>query len=83
MECARISAQVTGTITGSGNQMGQDLTFSGTSKGKDVWYFAVKEGIYVKAVSESTSEISIDVAAAGMTMPMTQTSKSEVKLTAH
>ncbi len=34
VECARVSSQVTGTISGSGNQMGQDLTFSGTSKGK-------------------------------------------------
>jgi len=42
MECARISTQVTGTITGTGNQGGMDLTFSGTTKGKDVWYFAVK-----------------------------------------
>ena len=83
MECARISSQVTGTITGTGNQGGADLTFSGTSKGKDVWYFAVKEGIYVKVTSESTTQMSIDVAAAGMTIPMTQTSKSEVKLTSH
>jgi hypothetical protein len=83
MECARISSQVTGTITGTGNQMGQDLTFSGTSKGKDLWYFAVKEGIFVKTTSESTTEMSIDVAAAGMTIPMTQTTKAEVKLTAH
>jgi hypothetical protein len=81
MECARISSQVTGTITGTGNQMGADLTFSGTSKGQDVWYFAVKEGIFVKATSESTTEMSIDVAAAGMTIPMTQKSKAEVKLT--
>jgi len=80
MECARVSTQVTGTISGSGNQMGQDMTFSGTSKGKNVWYFAVKEGIYVKAASESKTEMSIDVAAAGMSIPMTQTSKSEVKL---
>jgi hypothetical protein len=83
MECARISSQVSGTITGTGNQMGADLTFSGTSKGKDVWYFAVKEGIYVKASSESTTQMSIDVAAAGMTIPMTQTTKAEVKLMAH
>jgi len=81
MECARISSQVTGTVTGAGNQMGQDLTFSGTTKGKDLWFFAVKEGIFVKTTSESTAEMSIDVA--GMTIPMTQTSKSEVKLTAH
>jgi len=80
MECARISSQVTGTITGTGNQMGADLTFAGTSKGKDVWYFAVKEGIFVKAMSESTTAMSIDVPAAGMTIPMTQTTKAEVKL---
>jgi hypothetical protein len=80
MECARISSQVTGTITGTGTQQGMDLTFSGTSKGKDVWYFAVKEGIFVKSASESTSDMSIDVSAAGMTIPMTRTSKSEVKL---
>jgi hypothetical protein len=83
MECARISTQATGTITGTGNQGGADLTFSGTSKGKTVWYFAVKEGAYVKGTSESTTQMSVDVAAANMTIPVTQTSKSEVKLTSH
>jgi hypothetical protein len=63
MNCARISAQVTGTISGTGNQGGADLTFSGTVKGKDVWYFAVKEGLFVKTASESTTEMSIDVPA--------------------
>jgi len=81
LECARISSQVTGAITGTGNQMGMDLTFSGTSKGKNVWYFAVKEGIFVKTMSESTTEMSIDVPAAGATIPMTQTTTAEVKLT--
>lgn len=80
MECAKISSQVTGTITGSGSQMGQDMAFTGNSKGKDTWHFAVKEGILVKVTSEATSEVSIDVPAAGMTIPMTLTSKSEVKL---
>jgi len=82
MECARVATQVTGTINGTGNQMGMDLTFSGTTKGKTIWYFPVKEGLFVKMTSESTSEMSIDVSAAGMTIPMTQTAKSEVKLTA-
>lgn len=80
VECARVVAQVTGTISGSGNQMGQDMTFAGTSKGKDVWFFAIKDGHYVKSNSESTTEASIDVPAAGMTIPMTMTSKSELKL---
>lgn len=83
IECARISSQITGTITGTGNQGGMDLGFSGTTKGKDVWYFAVKEGFFVKNANESTSEMSIDVAAAGMTIPANMTTKSEVKLTAH
>jgi hypothetical protein len=81
MECARISTQNTGTINGSGSQMGQDMTFAGTTKGKDIWYFSVKDGIYVKMTSESTSEVSIDVPAAGMSIPMTMTSKGEIKLT--
>jgi len=81
VECARVAAQVTGTISGTGSQGGMDLTFAGTSKGKDVWYFAVKEGCYIKAKSEATTEMSIDIAAAGMTIPVNQTSKSEVKLT--
>jgi hypothetical protein len=83
MECARIGSQITGTVSGSGNQGGMDLTFSGTTKGKDLWYFAVKEGMFVKNATESTSEMSIDVSAAGMTIPMNMTSKGEVKLTAH
>jgi hypothetical protein len=81
MECARVSSQVTGTISGSGSQMGQDMTFSGTSKGKNVWHFAVKEGIFVKGTSEATTEMSIDVSSAGVTIPMSMTNKSEVKLT--
>ncbi len=83
LECAKISSDVTGTVTGTGNQGGADMTFSGTSKGKDVWYFAVKEGIYVKGATESTTQMSIDISAAGMTIPMNMTSKSEVKLTSH
>jgi hypothetical protein len=82
LECARISSQVTGTISGTGNQMGQDLTFAGSSKGKDVWYFAVKEGIYAKAGSELSTELSIDVPSAGINIPATQTTKGELKLTA-
>jgi hypothetical protein len=83
LECAKISSDVTGTISGTGSQGGADMTFSGTSKGKDVWYFAVKEGIYVKGTTESTTQMSIDISAAGMTIPMNMTSKSEVKLTSH
>jgi hypothetical protein len=57
------------------------MTISGTGKGTDLWYFAVKEGIYVKATSDATYELAIAVSAADMTIPMTQTRKGELKLT--
>ena len=82
MECARVSTAVTGTLTGSGSQQGMDMTFAGTTKGKETWYFAIKEGLFIKSTSETTTEMSIDVPAAGMTIPATATAKSEVKLTA-
>lgn len=80
MECARVSTQVSGTVTGAGSQQGMDLSLTGTTKGKNVWHFAVKEGIYVKSVSDTTTEMSIEVPAAGMTIPSTSTSKTELKL---
>jgi hypothetical protein len=80
MECARIRSQVTGTLSGTGNQQGMDMTISGTGKGTDLWYFAVKEGIYVKATSDATYELAVAVSAADMTIPMTQTRKGELKL---
>ena len=79
-ECARIRSEVTGGISGSGNQQGMDMVFSGTGKGTDLWYFAVKEGIYVKSTSDMKMDISITLSALGQTLPTTQTRKGEVKL---
>ena len=45
-----------------------------------MWYFAVKEGIYVKSTSEMKMDISITLSALGQTLPTTQTRKGEVKL---
>jgi len=81
MECARITAKVTGTISGTGKQQGMDTSTDGTSKGKDVWYFAVKEGIFVKSTSELTTETTTSLTGAqSMTIPSTQTRTGEVKL---
>ena len=46
-ECAKITAKVTGTLRGSGNQNGADLVFEGDITSDDIWYFA-----YTKAYSE-------------------------------
>jgi hypothetical protein len=79
-ECARIRSEVTCGISGSGNQQGMDMVFSGTGKGTDLWYFAVKEGTYVKSTSDMKMDISITLSALGQTLPTTQTRKGEVKL---
>ncbi len=78
MDCARISSKLTGVISGTGSQQGMDLHFSGKLTGTDTWYFAVKEGLYVKSKGESSSDIAIE--ASGMTIPMTQSQTTEVKL---
>lgn len=81
MECASITAKVTGTISGTGKQQGMDASTDGTSKGKEVWYFAVKEGIFVKATSELVTEMTTSLTGAqSMTIPTTQTRTGEVKL---
>ncbi|HSA94970.1 MAG TPA: hypothetical protein VLJ16_02885 [Acidobacteriota bacterium] len=80
MECARIKSAVTATISGTGNQQGMDMAISGTGKGTDVWYFAIKDGLYVKATSDLSMEMAVTVSAANMTIPVTQTRKSEVTL---
>jgi hypothetical protein len=81
MECARITSKLTGSISGTGNLQGLDLLFAGTVKGTDVWYFAPKEGIYVKSTTDVVSEITITVSGAqNMTVPTTQKRKGEVKL---
>jgi hypothetical protein len=81
LECARIKSDITGTISGAGSQMGMEIDFSGTIKGTDHWYFAIKEGMYVRSTVDMTTEMSINVSTAGMTIPSTSTRKSEIKLT--
>ncbi len=83
MECARVKSEYTGTILGTGNQQGAELYFSGNSKGSDIWYFAVKEGVYVKSTSDAVNDIVIDVTGPqNLTIPTTQTRKAEVRLVA-
>jgi hypothetical protein len=80
VECARIRSEVTATINGTGNQQGMDMVFSGTGTGTDLWYFAVKDGIYVQSTGEVKMDMSITVSAMGMTLPVTSTRKATVQL---
>ena len=79
--CVRITSKLSGTVSGKGTQQGLDLVFAGTIRGTDVWYFAPKEGVFVKSTSEAVTEGTITVSGPQkMTIPMTQAQKSEAKL---
>jgi hypothetical protein len=81
LECARVEAVVTGTLSGTGQQGGATLTFEGDIAGTDVWHFAYKEGLFVKMVSEATVEGNITTSGPqSMDIPMTQTMKFETSL---
>jgi len=81
LECARIRANVTGTISGTGSQQGLEMLFGGTHQGTDVWHFAVKEGFFVKSTSELTTDATISISGPqNMTIPSKSTRKSEVIL---
>jgi hypothetical protein len=81
LECARIRANVTGTISGTGSQQGLEMLFGGTHQGTDVWYFAVKEGFFIKSTSELTTDATISISGPqNMTIPSKSTRKSEVIL---
>ncbi len=83
LECARIRASVTGTISGTGSQQGLEMLFGGTHQGTDIWYFAVKEGLFIKSTSDLTTDMTISISGAqSMTIPAKSTRKSEVILAA-
>lgn len=80
-ECVKVTAQSTGKLGGEGEQMGANLYFEGDIETKDVWYFAYKEGIFVKSISEGMTEGNVAVTGAQkMTIPMTMETKFETKL---
>ena len=80
-ECVKVTAKSTGKLDGEGEQMGANLYFEGDIETKDVWYFAYKEGIFVKSISEGMTEGNVAVTGAQkMTIPMTMETKFETKL---
>jgi hypothetical protein len=80
-DCAKISAAVTGTLTGTGTQGGAQLSFNGTVQGDYMWYFAKKKGVLVKTTSESTVQNTVKVTGPQeMEIPITETIKSGMVL---
>lgn len=50
-DCMKITSTFTGIFDGKGNQDGMDLITTGSLEGTSIWYFAYKEGIFVKQES--------------------------------
>jgi len=56
VDCVKILTVYTGTISGTAQEQGMNLVTAGTLSGNETWYFAYKEGYYVKGVNEGTME---------------------------
>lgn len=81
LECVRIKAEFTGTIEGKSEpEPGVQLESEGDFKGTETWFFAYKEGIYVKTISSGTAEMTATAAAQGITIPIKRVFKNELKL---
>ncbi len=81
LECIKVTAKVTGTLDGKGEQMGVEMTFKGNIEGIETWYFAYKEGIFVKGTITAHSEATITTSGAqAMTIPVKQETRMETKL---
>lgn len=74
LECAMITAVLTGTIEGEGTQQGMAWTMQSDMDGAGTWYFAYKEGIVVSDVTGGTADGAIVVHAPNgeMIMPVTR-----------
>lgn len=80
MECVKISADVTGTYEGKGEAQGMEVVSVGDIVATSTWYFAYKEGIFIKMITEATAEGSITVTAQNLEIPMTRKYKMGVEL---
>jgi hypothetical protein len=80
-ECAKVTAEVDGTVTGAGMQGGANLSFEGTMTGKEVWYFDYVNGVFVKSSSDLSMVATVSVTGPQeMTIPVTQTMNITVEL---
>ena len=80
MECIKVTARFTGTVDGKGNQWGGQVTIKGKSTGTGTWYFAYKEGIFVKGTSEMDIKSTTVVSDRNLTIPTTMKIKTETNL---
>jgi hypothetical protein len=81
LECAKITAKVTGALEGGGEQMGAELVFKGDIEGTETWHFAFKEGFFVKQIADVFTKGTVSVRGPQeMSIPMVQNMRIETKL---
>jgi len=80
MECVKVSTVGTGTIESKGEQQGMELVTTGEIKGTATWFFAYKEGIFIKQMNEGTVEATVDVPSQGLQIPFSREASSEIRL---
>jgi hypothetical protein len=56
VRCAKVLADVTGTLDGLGHEGGVELVSKLTITGSETWYFDYKKGAFVKSVSSGIGE---------------------------
>jgi hypothetical protein len=78
--CLKIVALVKMSYLGQGVTMGQEIKISGKGHGEATHYFAPKEGKLIGYETNNVSEISMDVIAMEMTIPITNIVSSKAEL---
>jgi hypothetical protein len=77
LECARIIVESKGSLSGSGEQMGAQLTMTGGIQSKGTWAFAYKKGLMAESSAETLTESTVEISGPeDMTMPIKTSVKS-------
>ncbi|RKY78327.1 hypothetical protein DRQ07_07730 [candidate division KSB1 bacterium] len=80
-DCLKIKTTFTGTLDGSGENSGAQLTMESDIEGESLWYFDYKAGVLVYLKTSSLSEGSIVVTGpANMTIPISGETENIVEL---
>ncbi|MCD4725230.1 MAG: hypothetical protein K8R63_10350, partial [Bacteroidales bacterium] len=80
-DCMVINTTFTGTIRGEGQEQGMDLLTSGEIVGTGSWYFAYKEGVFVKSMIEGAGKTTTEVKGPQeMSIPATRTYTMKTEL---
>jgi hypothetical protein len=79
-ECARVKTVLKGTMSGAINQGGMAMAMDAKLDGTSTWYFAVKEGIFVKAEMKASMGGLINIEAMNASISFTGEQKSSLAL---